>query len=1011
MKKTLLSVAFLIGVASTLWGQETAAFTHPSTDFEKAIALYNRQLYAPAQNLFRKVLSNTPLPLSMGELHPTDRDVRTQSEYYIATIAVRLGQEGADALVNDFIVNHPESPLSSEAYMEMAHLYFQQGDFEQALAWYEAIDELTVAARDEERFNFEKGYSLFATGKQAESKPYLEAAQTSKEYGASAKYYLGYIAYDSEDYAKAEAYFKEVPEEEKVGQNVAYFQANMYFKQSLYEEAIAEGKRQLGITKNAEEISELNKIIGESYFNLKQYKEALPYLMNYKGKKGKYSNTDYYYIGYAYYKEGNYTAAIGQFNKIVGGNDSVAQNAYYHLAECYLKTGQKQQALNAFRNASQMDFEPKIKQDAMLNYARLGYEIGNPYESVPEVLQMYASVYPTSHTEEIQGLLVDSYISSGNYAAALNLLEKSTSAKDKEIYKKVAFYRGLELFNERQYTNALGYLQKAQGGNEATAVRAAYWAGEAAYALQDYKGAANFFTQYLNSLTAPKTEEYAKGYYGLAYAYFNDKNYAGAIANFEKYLKQSPKNKEWKHDAQLRLADCYFVTGKYWPAMEGYNKLVEEKAQDVDYAAYQKAISYGFVDRQQSKIEDLEKFIKNYKGSSLRPNALYELASAYISAGNTEKGIALYQQLKNEYKGNILVPKAMLREGLVYYNKGENQKALQLFKQIAKDYPNSTEANQAVASAKLIYVDTGKVAEYAGWAKSLGYVEVSDIELEGASYEAAERQYMQNNNKEAIAAFEKYLKDYPRGMRRASAEFQLAQLYFEAGQKGKALPLFESVAKSSANEHAEQSLTRVCQILLDAGSYLKAKPYLEELEKTATVAQNKVYAQSNLMRVCYNEKLYDNAIAYANKVLEEKSIDTRIKNDAYIVLARAYSATGKDADARKYYAEVQKTASGSLMAEALYYEALYKHQDKDYKGSNEVVQRIAKEYGGHKEFAAKSLIVMAKNFAGLKDSYQASYILESVVKNFKEYPAVVAEAKKELVAVKAEAAKSNSSVK
>jgi len=85
--------------------------------------------------------------------------------------------------------------------------------------------------------------------------------------------------------------------------------------------------------------------------------------------------------------------------------------------------------------------------------------------------------------------------------------------------------------------------------------------------------------------------------------------------------------------------------------------------------------------------------------------------------------------------------------------------------------------------------------------------------------------------------------------------------------------------------------------------------------------------------------------------------------------------------------------------------------DKDYKGSNEVVQRIAKEYGGHKEFAAKSLIVMAKNFAGLKDSYQASYILESVVKNFKEYPAVVAEAKKELTAVKAEAAKSNSSVK
>ena len=116
---------------------------------------------------------------------------------------------------------------------------------------------------------------------------------------------------------------------------------------------------------------------------------------------------------------------------------------------------------------------------------------------------------------------------------------------------------------------------------------------------------------------------------------------------------------------------------------------------------------------------------------------------------------------------------------------------------------------------------------------------------------------------------------------------------------------------------------------------------------------------------------------------------------------------------RDYYEilEVQKTATGSLAAEALYYDAYFKNKEGNYKASNEIVQKIAKDYGGHKEFAAKSLIVMAKNFNGLKDAYQASYILESVAKNFKEYPEVVAEAKKELAAVKAEAAKSNSSVK
>jgi len=70
----------------------------------------------------------------------------------------------------------------------------------------------------------------------------------------------------------------------------------------------------------------------------------------------------------------------------------------------------------------------------------------------------------------------------------------------KETYKKVAFYRGLELFNELQYNEALKYLQKAIGGNSALAARATYWAGETAYQLKDYKGAESYFTQFLHDL-------------------------------------------------------------------------------------------------------------------------------------------------------------------------------------------------------------------------------------------------------------------------------------------------------------------------------------------------------------------------------------------------------------------------------------------------------------------------------------------------------------------------------
>jgi hypothetical protein len=71
---------------------------------------------------------------------------------------------------------------------------------------------------------------------------------------------------------------------------------------------------------------------------------------------------------------------------------------------------------------------------------------------------------------------------------------------------------------------------------------------------------------------------------------------------------------------------------------------------------------------------------------------------------------------------------------------------------------------------------------------------------------------------------------------------------------------------------------------------------------------------------------------------------------------------------------------------------------------------LAKDYSGYKYFGAKALIIMAKNYYGLGDSFQATAILDSLVKNFTDYPDVVEEAQKELDTIKGEEAKRNSSI-
>jgi len=310
----------------------------------------------------------------------------------------------------------------------------------------------------------------------------------------------------------------------------------------------------------------------------------------------------------------------------------------------------------------------------------------------------------------------------------------------------------------------------------------------------------------------------------------------------------------------------------------------------------------------------------------------------------------------------------------------------------------------------LIYVDNGKVDEYATWVRTLDFVAVTDAELDNDTFEAAEKQFLQNNTKQAISGFVSYVTKFPNGIHALKANFYLAQSYFSDGQETKSIPNYEYVIAQARAEFTEQSLARLAQIYLKNDDKTKAIAVLTRLESEADFPQNKTFAQANLMRSYYDSKDYSNSVIYAEKVLANPKTDDGVKSDAQIIIARAAVQTGDEAKARGAYAKLQTIAQGELAAEALYYDAFFKNKDGKFEASNTVVQKLAKNYSSYKFYGAKGLIVMAKNFYGLKDSFQATYILDSVIKNFTDFPDVVSEAETELNTIKTEEAKTNSSV-
>ncbi|WP_396178653.1 tetratricopeptide repeat protein [Flavobacterium sp.] len=989
------------GMTTTVSAQQSEIYTNQLKDFNRAVELYNDKQYLSAQLLFINVQQQN-----------NNMDVQADCTYYVAICAIRLNQNGADELMEKFIQNYPTSSKTNQAYTEVAQFYFEQGQYAQAMEWFDKVDENTLTTDESDRFNFQKGYVFYTQKNKKEATTYFNKVSNSKEYGSQAKYYLGFMAYEADDYTEATKQFDQVSGEEKYQDKMSYFQADMNFKAGKFQESIDLGKKAMAKS-NAQEKSELNKIIGESYFNLKQYDQAIPYLKEYKGKKGKWNNTDYYMLGYAYYQQKEYENAIAQFNKIIDGKDFVAQNAYYHLGESYLKTNKKPQALNAFKSASEMEFDLKIQEDAYLNYAKLSYDIGNPYQSIPSVLSSFIEKYPTNaNNPTIETLLINSYITSKNYKEALVLLEKNKSFENKQAFQKVTFYRGLELYTDGNYSEALAMFKKsiAEPRDAKFTARATFWKAETEYVLDNFSDAIISFKQFEGNAEAKNTPEFKNIDYNIGYTYFKLKNYEQAVKHFDAYIKSNKADKVRLNDALLRSGDSNFVNGKYWPAMEAYNKAIDMNGIDADYAAFQKAISYGFVQRNEKKIEDLNKFISTYTKSKYRDDALFELANTYTAENKTSDAIKTYDKLIAEYKDGSYTGKSILRQGLIYYNGDQPQQALVKFKKVAAEFPNTQEALQAVSTARLIYVDSGKVDEYATWVKTLDFIEISDSELDNDTYESAEKQYLQNNSKQAISGFSSYVAQFPNGIHALKANFYLGQLYFADNLENNAVPNYEFVISKARNEFTEQALARLSSIHLKAKNYDKAIPVLKRLETEADFPQNITFAQANLMKAYYDKEDYASAVASADKVLANPKTDDKIRSDAQIIVARSAVKTKDEAKIRSAYAKLLTIAKGEVAAEALYYDAFFKNKDGKFEDSNKAVQKLAKDYSGYKYFGAKGLVLMAKNFYALKDSYQANVILEAVVKNFSEFPDVIAEAEENLAILRAEESKTNSSI-
>jgi TolA-binding protein len=972
----IFSVLFIFMIQIT--AQVPFTVRETGSEFNRGMELFNKEKYPAAIRLFDSFIrdgdKSNPVLLS-------------DAEYFGAISALKLFNPDAEYRMMMFIYSHPGSSRINDARLELGDYFYQNKNYRKAVIYYESVNRQELKSDKLAEYFFRLGYSLYIKGDQSRALlMFSEIKDIDTEYTPPAIYYFSQIAYEQKMYQTAVEGFKRLKDDETFGGVVPFYIAQLLYLQKDYDGILSMAPDLLKSAGKARAV-ELYRFIGDAYYNKENYKEALPYLEKYSTGAKASAREDKYQLGYCYYKTGEIDKAIKILLEVGARSDVLIQNILNILGDCYMQKGDKARSRLAFGQASQLDYDKRIKEESLYNYAKLTYETAySPFGEAIAAFQEYIDLYPGSkRIQEVYDYLVSTFMQIKNYKAALSALDKigNKESRLEEAYQKVAFFRGLELFQNLQVEAAINMFDKSlkyEKYNMQIRARAVYWRGEANYRLGHYSEAKNDYQLFTGLPGSTLLSEYNLVRYNLGYAFFNLKDYTSAL-NYFKTFEAGVTNvrPEVLADARNRIADCYFGATSYPLAISYYDKVIEYGTLDADYAMFQKGFSLGLINDGKGKIDVLTTLTIKYSSSTFVPNAIFERGRAYLVLEDFKRGESDFNSIILNYPASPFVPRSIVQLGLLYYNLGENEKAISQFKKVIENYKSSPEARDAMTGLRNTYVDINDVETYFSYIKTLGgYGDINAAQKDSLLYTSGENLFMTAKFDKATEVLKSYLNEFPNGSFRQNAQYYLAECLKSTGNIDEALKLYEKVSAEPNNQFLEQSLIAASSILYDKEEYSEALGYYEKLEKASSNDVNNLIALKGQLKSAYQAGDAQKTIVASGKIINLVNVPEELVREATFMSAKANYSLNNFDNALRDFRKVATEVISIEGAESKYRvaELLYK-KDKSAE-SEKTISEFIDQKSPHQYWMARMFLLLADISIKKGDSLQARATLQSL---------------------------------
>lgn len=982
-KHFILLTALLGGLYGTIRAQ------HPTQTADELYAegkqLYLRHHYAAAQQTLEDYLK---LPVADA----AHRTRATEAEYMTVCTAYYLKEADRFDRILNYLVKHPDTPHANRLHALAGNTLYAEGMYDRALDCYAKADIGLLGDSERDEATLYKAVCLLKTGDLQEAYALLTVVQTlSTEYEADARYYKAYIDYTNHQYDEALSALESLKEHPTYGLQVSLYTADIQLQQGGFSEARHTAEALMAQHPDAEEALEMKRIAGEAAYGMKEYAQAVSWLDEYvQGTEAPQRNA-LYKLGMSQLQQGICTQAALNLTRSANERDALAQNAYLHSGLAYVQLLDKVKARMAFEQASSMDFDKGVKEQALYNYALCIHETAyTGFGESVTVFERFLNEFPASpYADKVNDYLVEVYMNTRSYKTALASIAKikQPGTRILEARQKINYRLGTEAFANADYRGAQAYFNESLKDaryNHETQADTYFWRGETRYRMGNWNGASADYLQYLSTTTS-NPKQRATAYYNLGYTAFQQKNYSKARGYFDRLLNEfrSSSTPQMVADALNRKADCLFYARDFSGAAQAYAEATDTDPSQGDYALYQRAFVQGLQKDYQGKVTSLNRMIDRFPRSTYVDDALYERGRAYVQMEQNAQAIASFKELTTRFPESALARKAASEIGMLYYQDDHFNEAIAAYKQVIEKYPGSDEARMAGRDLKNIYIEQNRVDDYATYAATQkGVIQFDVSERDSLTYLAAEKVYMRGNMQEAEKSMATYLQSFPEGAYRLNAHYYLGVAAYEKKDAPTALAHFDKVLEYPHNKFSEEATTMAAELAYNSKDYQRALTLYKLLKGKTTSAERLLMARTGILRSAHLLGDGDEVIASATELLDDGKTSPELANEARYYRSRAAAKAGNRELAGKDLEELAKDTRHAYGAEAKYRLAEMHYSASNYAEAEKVLLNYIEVSTPHAYWLARSFVLLSDVYMHTGREIEAKQYLLSLKQNY-----------------------------